>query len=69
MSKDTEEIIAYADIGSHNKIFEFVGGLVGNRYPHLMHIYSKEVVPDLVKIKITYPKAIVPEFKEIIIDK
>ena len=49
---------AYADIGSHGKIFEFIGGTVGYRYPHLLHIYSKKIKSDLVEVEIKIKKRI-----------
>jgi hypothetical protein len=50
---DKKSMIAWADIGSHGKIFEFVSGPVAERYPHLLHIYSKKLTPYLVRVKIT----------------
>ena len=52
MKKKT--IRAYADIGSHNGIFMFEGGLVAERYPTLLHIYRKKVSKDLRPVTITY---------------
>lgn len=45
---------AYADIGSHGGIFEFISGPVAMSYPHLMHIYSEKISSNLIEIKITY---------------
>lgn len=52
-----KKLIGYAEVGSHNKIFEFVpvgGNTVGDNYPHLLHIYSKKLLSDLVRVKIIY---------------
>lgn len=46
-------MIAYADVGSHGGIFEFVSGSIANNYPTLLQIYRKKVTPDLVKVRIT----------------
>ena len=54
-------VIAWADIGSHGGIFEFVSGPVAERYPSLMHVFSRPLTPDLVPVKIT---VLVPEKKE-----
>lgn len=48
-----KSLVGWADVGSHGKIFEFIGGVVGDRYPHLLHIYSKKVTSDLKKVRIT----------------
>jgi hypothetical protein len=45
-------IIGWADISSRGRIFEFDSGPVGDRYPHLMHIYSEQVTPDLKRVEI-----------------
>lgn len=49
-----KKVKAWADIGSHGGIFEFIGGAFGSRYPHLMHVFSERVSPDLVEVTITY---------------
>lgn len=51
-SKRMKPVLAWADAGSHGKIFEFVGGSVGERYPHLMHIYSKKYASGMVRVRI-----------------
>lgn len=43
---------AWADVGSHGGIFEFAIGNIADRYPHLLQIYSKQVTPDLIPVKI-----------------
>lgn len=43
----------WADLGSHGRVFEFIGGPVGERYPNLLQIYSKKS-PGLVPVTITY---------------
>ena len=44
---------AWADVGSHGGIFEFFSGFgIGGRYPHLLHVYSKKVTKDLVRVEI-----------------
>ena len=50
---------AWADIGSHEGIFEFVGGPVAVHYPYLLHIYSRKVKKYLVPVTITYTKEII----------
>lgn len=45
---------AYADIGSHKKIFMFSGGNIAEKYPTLLHIYLQKVTPDLIPITISY---------------
>ena len=52
--KKTKTIRAYADIGSHNGIFEFVGGKIADNYPTLLQVYRKKVSSDLIPVKITY---------------
>lgn len=52
--KKEKKLIGYADIGSHGKIFEFISGPVGDKYPNLLHVYSKKITPDLVRVKIIY---------------
>ena len=37
----------YVDLGSHNKPFMFAGGDVAERYPTLLHVYHKKIMPDL----------------------
>lgn len=45
---------AWADVGSHGGIFAFEpGGRVGDRYPNLLHIFTKQHTPDLVPVTIT----------------
>lgn len=53
MAKKIKRIRAYADIGSHNGIFEFCAGPVAERYPKLMHVYSKKS-PGLKPVIIEY---------------
>ncbi len=45
---------AYADIGSHNGIFMFDMGPVGDRYPTLLHIYKKRLTKELRPVIIEY---------------
>jgi hypothetical protein len=47
---------AWADVGSHGGIFEFIGGPVGRQYPNLLNIYSKKLTPNLVPVRITMIK-------------
>lgn len=49
---ETKIINAWAWVGSHGLIFEFCAGPVADRYPHLMHIFSEQVSPDLVPVEI-----------------
>lgn len=51
---DQFSVTGYADIGSHEKIFEFSAGPVADKYPHLLHIYSEKVTPDLKEVKISW---------------
>lgn len=50
----TYKMTAYADMGSHQKIFMFSGGQIAEKYPTLLHIYLQKVSEDLVPITITY---------------
>lgn len=50
----TYKMTAYADMGSHQKIFMFSAGQVAERYPTLLHIYLQQITPDLVPITISY---------------
>lgn len=44
---------AWADVGIHGGIFFFVsGGMVGDRYPGLLHIFKDKITPDLVEVEI-----------------
>lgn len=53
--KDKSNIVtAWAEVGSHGGIFEFTGGLVAERYPSLMHIYSQKIDDDLREVQIIY---------------
>lgn len=52
--KKVYTMTAYADMGSHKKIFMFSGGNVAERYPTLLHIYLQQVTPNLVPITISY---------------
>ncbi len=54
MKSKYKTIRAYADIGSHNGIFIFEAGPVAERYPNLLHIFSKKDGQDLRPVKITY---------------
>ena len=47
---------AWADVGSHRGIFVFESGPVGDRYPHLLHIFAKQVTPDLIPVHIIIPE-------------
>ncbi len=51
--KRVKSMTAWADVGSHGGIFEFAVGPVGDRYPYLLHIFSKPLDPHLVKVRIT----------------
>lgn len=53
--KKIKRVRAYADIGSHNGIFEFGVGPVASRYPNLLHIFSKKdkgLTPVIIEYKI-----------------
>lgn len=52
--KNIYTMTAYADMGSHQKIFMFSGGEIAEKYPTLLHIYLQQITPDLVPITITY---------------
>jgi len=43
---------AWADVGSHGGIFFFERGMVGDRYPGLLHIFKDKVTPDLIEVEI-----------------
>jgi hypothetical protein len=47
---------AWADVGSHGGIFFFESGLVGDRYPGLLHIFKDKVTPDLIEVEIRQVK-------------
>jgi hypothetical protein len=44
----------YVDIGSHGKVFKFVGGNIADRYPELLHVYHKKVTKDLKQATLIY---------------
>jgi len=50
--KEERTMRAYADVGSHGFIFEFVAGPVAERYPTLLQIYREKITPDLVPVEI-----------------
>ena len=50
-------MVAYADVGSHGGIFEFSIGPTATRYTSLLHIYSKQISPDLIPVRITRVRA------------
>lgn len=54
MKKKKKRIRAYADIGSHDGIFMFEAGLVGTRYPGLLHVYRHKINADLKPVIIEY---------------
>lgn len=43
---------AWAAVGSHGKIFGFIGGPVAERYPSLLEIYGEKIIPSLVEVEI-----------------
>lgn len=49
---EIKEINAWADVGSHGGIYEFTGGPVADRYPHLLHIYSEKMSANMVPVRI-----------------
>ena len=51
------EVKAWADIGSHNKIFMFELGPVASKYPTLLHVYKNKITPDLVPVTISYGRS------------
>ena len=44
----------YAPIGTHGHLYYFDSGFIAARYPGLYEIYKKRLLPDFVKVKITY---------------
>jgi hypothetical protein len=44
----------YIDVGTHGGVFEFLAGPVGNNYPHLLHVYRKQVTEDLRPATLVY---------------
>jgi len=44
----------YVSIGSHGLPFMFDIGHIGERYPTLLHVYHKQVTPDLVPATLTF---------------
>lgn len=52
-TKQVKAVRGWADVGSNGGIFEFQLGPVAQRYPYLMHIYSKQITSDLVEVLIT----------------
>jgi hypothetical protein len=53
--KKVQPMRAWADVGSHGGIFEFVEGPIADRYPTLLQIYSKPS-PGLVEVRISAPR-------------
>lgn len=49
-----KKIKAWADVGTHGGIFAFRSGVIGDRYPGLMHIYDSKLTHDLIPVTITY---------------
>ena len=47
-----KRMVAYAEVGSHGGIFEFVAGPISKCYPTLLHIYRTPVIGDLVPVEI-----------------
>jgi len=45
---------AWASVGSHDKIFMFIGGTIADKYPSLMEIYFNKISDDLIPVTITY---------------
>lgn len=47
------QLLAYADVGSHGGVFEFAAGNIAERYPTLLQVYRTQVTKDLVPVYIT----------------
>jgi len=55
MSRTKKKTVkAWASVGSHDKIFMFIGGAIADKYPSLMEVYFYKVSEDLIPITITY---------------
>jgi hypothetical protein len=52
--KNKKTVKGWADVGSHGGIFQFESGPVGDKYPTLMAIYSRQLSEELVPVTITY---------------
>lgn len=48
LGEGVRHIKVYVSVGSHGGIFEFLVGPVAKRYPHLLHVYAKQVTDDLI---------------------
>jgi len=48
-----KSFIGYAPIGSHGGLFIFEAGYIAERYPFLYEIYSKKLLLDFKKVRIT----------------
>jgi hypothetical protein len=46
---------AWADVGTHHLPFVFEAGPIWSLYGPLLHIWDKQVSPDLVQIEIRIP--------------
>lgn len=55
MKRRVRRVKAWAAVGSHDGIFEFVVGPVAEKYPNLMHVFSKKIMRDLVPVTILVP--------------
>ena len=55
-TKKVKRIRAWADVGSHGGVFEFLSGPVAISYPSLLHIFAEKVSPDLVEVIISQAK-------------
>jgi hypothetical protein len=54
MKKKIRRMRAYASFGSHNGIFMFESGPVGDKYPKLLWVFKEKIEPDLRPIIIEY---------------
>jgi len=53
-AKRVRKMKVYVSIGSHGLPFMFDIGHIGERYPTLLHVYHKQVTPDLVPATLTF---------------
>lgn len=52
--KRIRKMKVYVDAGSHGYPFMFESGPVGSAYPKLLHVYHKQVTPDLKPATLTF---------------
>lgn len=56
--RPTIKVEAWASVGSHGGIFAFTRGPTAERHPSLLHIFAKQVAPDLIPVTITYRRPV-----------